>query len=116
MELLIKLRSKIAEMVYWASLSQGVYGVLLMSFVLVTTNLDKIQTVISLNPYIIVIVGSPLVFSLVIVFGFILDKVRYAHTYASHANRRNPEITEILARVRKIEERINNESQRKTLD
>ena len=105
--MLAKVRDKVVEAVYLIGLSSGLYNTLMISFVLVTTNLDRVQKVLPWNAGLLVLLLVPRTLLLIVGFSFFLDKyVGYGKTYASRANKGNPEILAILSHVKSIEERL----------
>src|SRR3990167_8208532 len=107
MQTLTKIRDSVTELLYWAQLSQGTYSTIILSFVLISTNLDRIRLFVPWNPYLILLILTPIVFSGTIFIGWFMDRIiGYAKKYAETANRRNPQILGTHEIVQRTEKRL----------
>lgn len=105
--LLKKIRDKFVETIFLSTLAMGIYNTIMISFMLVTSNLSKIQQYLPWSQWTIILVLWPMGVIGMVIFSFVMDRVvGYARTYSNIANSRNPQITELVQRVRSIDERL----------
>lgn len=105
--MLKRLRHWIIEQLWRIQLVQGFYGVLVFTPLLILANSDKIHDTIPLSTFWQMVLGTPLLLGMVWAVGIIIDKyVQYQQELYTIANQRNPQITEILERCKKIEETL----------
>lgn len=91
----------------------GIQLLTIINFVLlVVAASDKIQTIIPLAAYYLLIIMVPAALIGVWLFGLFMDKViKYPTTFYKTQTNRNPQIMEVLNIVKKIEKKIEEEKQ-----
>lgn len=106
-KVLSKIREYIVEQIWRIQIIQGLYGVLVFTPLLILANSEKIQKIIPLNTYMLVMIGTPTFLFCVWLAGSFLDAViKYQQIHYTVANKRNPQIIKILAELKKINERL----------
>ena len=107
-EHLKQIKEFIIEQIWRIQIIQGLYGVLVFTPLLILANSEKIQQLIPINTYLLVILGTPALIFLVWIAGMIMDGIlHYQQSHDTVANKRNPQICEILERLERLEEKIN---------
>ena len=102
----IKISNKIVEIKFFMDISIAFLTIVNFALLVVTAS-DKIRTFIPLGTLPLVLILVPSAFILIIVMGWFLDKVvNYQSTYYKTQMKRNPQIIEILDRVKNIEKNL----------
>jgi len=104
---IIRLRDKAVTLLFYLSTAMGFYGILVYTPLLVLGSADKIQKILPIHAGWILLIFVPLLLLLGLFFGWFLDRViGYNRKMAETTNSRNPQITEILETVKRLEVEI----------
>lgn len=102
-EWLVKLRDKIAELKFYFDISVSLLTVVNLALLVIAAS-DKLRVFIPLGTFSLMFIFVPAVLLGALAFGWFLDKVvNYQASYYKEVIKRNPQIIEILDRVKNIE-------------
>lgn len=105
-ETLIKIRNKIAEIKFHFDIAISFLTILNFALLIVAVS-DKLRAFLPVGTISLVFILVPIALIVTLLFGIFLDKVvNYQSAYFKEQTKRNPQITEILEKVRIIEKKL----------